>query len=134
MATVIDEIGTRLATAISGTLGTNVFQGMMPPTPDVCAAVYETGGLGGIEVLGTAGITFEQPGVQVVFRGNVDDYASARTPAQTAFNNLKTIQTEDLSGTRYDLTTMMQQPFALGPDENGRPRIVFNIIFQKEVT
>ena len=134
MATVIDEIGTRLATAISGTLGTNVFQGMMPPTPDVCAAVYETGGLGGIEVLGTAGITFEQPRVQVVFRGNVDDYASARTPAQTAFNNLKTIQTEHLSGTRYDLTTMMQQPFALGPDENGRPRIVFNIIFQKEVT
>ena len=55
MATVIDEIGTRLATAISGTLGTNVFQGMMPPTPDVCAAVYETGGLSGIEVLGTAG-------------------------------------------------------------------------------
>ena len=134
MATVIDEIGTRLATAISGTLGTNVFQSMMPPTPNVCAAVYETGGLGGIEVLGTAGITFEQPSIQFVFRGNVEDYESARTPAQTAFNNLKTIQAEDLSSTRYDLSTTLQQPFSMGPDENGRPRVAFNMIFQKEVT
>jgi hypothetical protein len=134
MATVIDEIGTRLATAISGTLGTNVFQGMMPPTPDVCAAVYETGGLSGIEVLGTAGITFEQPGILVRFRGNVDDYSSARTPAQTAFNNLKTIQAENLSGTRYDIVTMLQQPFSIGPDDNGRPLVVFNMILQKEVS
>jgi|TARA_R110000824_G_scaffold1386_10_gene7084 hypothetical protein len=134
MATVIDEMGTRLATAISGTLGTNVFQSMMPATPNVCAVVYETGGMPGIEVLGTAGITFEQPGVQLVFRGNVQDYESARTPAQTAFNNLKTIQSEDLSGTRYDLATMAQQPFSLGPDEQGRPRVAFNMILQKEVS
>ena len=44
----LDDIGTHLAAATIPaadlTLGTNLFLGRRPDTPDTCVALYETGG------------------------------------------------------------------------------------------
>ena len=61
-----------------------------------------------------------------------NDYATPRATAQTLIENLATIETEDLSGTRYYMSENLQQPFPLDVDENARPTIAFNMIFTKD--
>ena len=132
MANVLDDLATRCATAISGTVGTNVFKRLLPPSPDACVALIETGGLPPTRALGTAGVQYERPGIQFLIRGAPNDYQTPRTTAQTLFENLATIETEDLSGTRYYLSENLQEPFALDVDENHRPTIAFNMVFTKD--
>ena len=43
MANVLDDLATRIATAISGTVGTDVFKSILPPEPDAVVSVFETG-------------------------------------------------------------------------------------------
>ena len=132
MANVLDDLATRVATAISGTVGTNVVKATMPPTPNACVALYETGGLAPTRAFGTAGIQYDRPGIQFVVRGAPYDYQTARTTAQTIFENLATIETEDLSGTRYYLSENLQEPFPRDVDDLARPYIAFNMIFTKD--
>ena len=40
MATILEAIGDYLVTNSYGTLGTNIFLGTLPETPDACVAVY----------------------------------------------------------------------------------------------
>jgi hypothetical protein len=133
VANVLDDLATRVATAISGTVGTNIFKSTMPPTPDACVSIIETGGLAPTRAFGTAGIQYERPGIQFLIRGAPNDYETPRTTAQTMFENLATIETEDLSGTRYYLSENLQEPFPLDVDEQERPTIAFNMVFTKDV-
>ena len=44
---MLDDVGTFMAanvTAVSLTLGTNLFLGRLPESPDTCVAIYETAG------------------------------------------------------------------------------------------
>lgn len=132
MANVLDDLATRVATVISGTVGTNVFKSTQPPSPDACVSLIETGGLPPTRAFGTAGIQYERPGIQFLIRGAPNDYQTARTTAQTLFENLATIETEDLSGTRYYLSENLQEPSPLDVDAQERPTIVFNMIFTKD--
>lgn len=134
MANVLDDLATRIATTISGTVGTDIFKSMMPVTPDAAVALYETGGLAPEKRFGTKGIEWERPGVQVVVRGAPGDYQTARTTSQTIFEDVSEIETEDLSGTRYYLSDPLQQPFGLSVDEQDRPTVAFNIIFTKDIS
>ena len=132
MANVLDDIATRIATTISGTVGTDVFKSMMPALPDAAVALYETGGLSPEKRFGSKGIDWERPAVQIVVRGAPGDYQTARTTSQSIFEDVSEIETEDLSGTRYHLSDPLQQPFGLNVDEQDRPTVAFNIIFTKD--
>ena len=134
MANVLDDLATRIATTISGTVGTDIFKSMMPVTPDAAVALYETGGLAPEKRFGTKGIEWERPGVQVVVRGAPGDYQTARTTSQTIFEDVSKIEAEDLSGTRFHLSDPLQQPFGLSVDEQDRPTVAFNIIFTKDIS
>jgi len=133
MANVLDDLATRCATAISGTVGTDVFKSELPPSPDVCVGLVETGGLAPTRALGTAGIQYERPGIQFLIRGAPNDYQTPRTTAQTLFENLATIETEDLSGTRYYLSENLQGIYPYDVDENHRTTMAFNMLFTKDV-
>ena len=53
----LPEIGTYLAanvTATTLTLGTNLFLGRLPDTPNTCGAIFETGGLTPAEIMGVS--------------------------------------------------------------------------------
>ena len=128
----IEEVGTKLASLISYTEGTNVFLGTLPSTPDVCAAVFETGGTAPRYALGQAAPIFQVPGAQLIFRGAVSDYEGPRTVAKTAYDGFIALQNTDLTSVRYYLFQPLQAPFPIGEDKNGRVRIAFNMNFLKD--
>jgi hypothetical protein len=134
VANVLDDLATRIATTISGTVGTDIFKSKMPALPDAAVALRETGGLAPEKRFGTKGIEWERPAVQIVVRGAPGDYETARTTSQTIFEDVSKIETEDLSGTRYYMSDPLQEPFGLTIDEQDRPTVSFNIIFTKDIS
>ena len=44
MARLIDDVAAYLQAQSVGTVGTDIFKGTLPDSPDNCVAVYETGG------------------------------------------------------------------------------------------
>lgn len=131
---LLDEIVAFLAAEGLGTVSTDIFPAMMPAGPDACCAVYETGGVSPDPGFGSSTLRFENPAIQVVFRGAANDYTGPRANMQTAFDSLVGISAgQVLSSTIYYLVTALQQPFPLGgQDENRRWKIACNFLIQKD--
>ena len=75
---------------------------------------------------------YVQPSVQVMWRG--DDYDATRDRAQASFEVLYRTRNQFVNATWWVRVLMKQQPFDLGPDDVGRPRIVFNIDVLKRMS
>lgn len=136
---VLNEIAAKLAALGIGTVGSTIHIGMMPETPDACVAVYETGGIAPDYGIGTAGIKYETPAVQIVCRGVAYDYATPRANAATAYNGLASVEATTLSVTGgtsafYHWIHPQQAPFVMQRDSNNRVYIVFNVLCQKELS
>ncbi len=134
---LLNEIAAKVAALGLGTVGTTIHIGMMPETPDVCCAVYEYGGQPPEFGFGTAGISYESPAVQVVFRGAAGDYATPRASAATAYNGLASVEATTLSGGTsafYHSIHPQQAPFLMRRDANDRVYIAFNCICEKELS
>lgn len=128
----LDDIGTFLQTQNVGTLGTSLFIGLLPDTPDTCVAVFEYGGEEGIYTMGaTKSVRMERPKLQVLVRAAA--YSTARTKVQDAYAALDTIAEQDLSGKRYHRVAAMAPPIYLGRDESNRPRFSCNFRVLKDV-
>ena len=113
------ELGTFLQTAGDGTLGTDLFLGPLPDTPDVCTALYEYGGFAPEGDIGAGGaIRYEFPRVQVAVRHT--SYATGRAKIDTVCDRLCGISNETLSGVYYVGAWPVQSPYLLDEDENGR--------------
>jgi hypothetical protein len=135
VANVLDELATRIATTVSGTVGTNIFKSEIPAgVADASIGLIETGGLPPEKRFGTKGIDWERPSVQFLVRGAPGGYETARATSQTIFEDMAKIETEDLSGTRYYLSDPQQEPFGLKVDEHDRPILAFNVIFTKDIS
>jgi Bacteriophage minor capsid protein len=123
----LDDLGLYLQTQGLGTLGTDLFLGGLPvdvPSAvqqDDVTALVETPGFPAQYVHDVAGISWEQPVVQILVRGAAHDYVSARTQAQAVFVALGQIQNQALSGTYYFWVLPLQSPFKLRDDDFGRP-------------
>ena len=126
----LGDIGTYLAanvTDTSLTLGTNLFLGRLPDTPDTCVGVFETGGLPPVDTGGGSTLpAFTQPRFQTMVRA--DDYAAASSLAEDIFKKLQLIVNEALSGTKYLRASGLQEPFAL--DRDSQERMVFVCNYQ----
>lgn len=132
---VLDDLATLLATACSLTVGTTLFKGAMPATPDACLALIEYPGIGPDFVFGQAAIAQESPRLQVLCRGGRDDYETPRDVAETAYRALAAAQPQTIASTRYQRFLPLQAPFRLGAqDENGRYVIAFNVQVDKELS
>ena len=132
MATAL-EIATYLNGLGLGTFATDIFIDDLPPDPDVCCAVNNSGGSAPDGGFGVDGIRFENPTLQILFRGVAGDSEGPRARAQTAYEGLAKIQAEALSGTQYLTVMPLQPPFILERDDQGH-RVVwaFNVLIQKE--
>lgn len=130
MAT-LDEIGAFLATACSRTVGTDLFKGQLPSSPDASMAVVEYMGSAPDYVFGTSGVSVEYPRVQVVCRGAEGDYATPRAAIETAYRAMAAASAQSLSGTRYLAMRPLQAPFLLTKDDKGRIVLAFNCELQK---
>lgn len=131
---VLTEIGAQLAALNLGVVGTTIFLGAMPATPDACCSLREYGGAPPEFGFGAPGIAFERPTLQIVFRGVPGDYAGPRAQAETAYRGLAQVEASVVGGTFYHLIHPQQAPFLLDTDDSKRVRIAFNVLCEKELS
>jgi hypothetical protein len=126
MSTILEAIGDYLQAQGQGTLGTNLFLGMMPETPDACVCVYESSGLAPMETMGTAAFAVEQPGLQVIARGARGDYPGARDKAVAVRALLAAVIETTISGIHVMRISADGSLLPMGEDQNGRPMVSTN--------
>jgi len=143
---VLTEISAYLATQDIGTVGTDIFLGLMPDKPDSCVALFEYAG--SPPDLHWDG---EYPGLQVRVRGT--GYAAARAKIGDVMDALHGLHEKVLpgevdakgdnddngeppeppaSGTRYLLIKARGSPEVLKRDASDRVEFVINFEIIKE--
>ena len=122
---MLSDIGNYLQAQGIGTLGTNIFLGLMPDQPDNCVALFEYAG--SPPDLHWEG---EYPGLQVRVRNK--GYAAARTKIGEVMEKLHGLHEKTLSGTRYLLIKARGSPEVLKRDANNRVELFVNFEIIKE--
>lgn len=135
-----EDIMLLLTTAAVGVANTNIFlssQSPVPLGPGPYLSIHETAGFPP-ERLHTDdsgrlnAAAYERPGAQILVRGM--DYVAARAMSRAAFNALDGHYNETINGTWYREIQALQRPFDIGPDDNKRVRVVFNILGVKALS
>jgi hypothetical protein len=127
-ATILEAVGSHIdANSATLTIGTNLFLGRMPETPDLCVAVYEYQGLAPMETFGAAGFVIDKPSIQVMVRATRDDYPTARNLAQDLRILLAAVSDTTINGLRVVRLASNGSVIPLGTDDLDRPRLVFNL-------
>jgi len=122
---MLSDIGNYLQVQGIGTLGTNIFLGMIPDKPDNCIVLFEYAG--SPPDLYWNG---EYPGLQVRVRNK--SYAAARTKIGEVMEKLHGLHEQTLSGTRYLLIKARGSPEILKRDNNNRVELFVNFEIIKE--
>jgi hypothetical protein len=122
---MLKEIGTYLQSQGIGTLGADLFLGLMPDQPDNCVTLFEYAG--SPPDLHWAG---EYPGLQVRVRNK--SYAAARAKIREIAKELHGLHEQTLSGTRYLLIKARGSPEVLKRDANNRVELFVNFEIIKE--
>lgn len=133
---LLNDIGTLLSSGGVGTVGSDLFLGLMPAAPDNATCVYETGGRAPARAMhsaaGQASMTY--PHIQIVVRGAADTYEVARAVAQKAFLLLDGLPHRTINTTCYlGGESLQAEPFLLGRDEQFRPLIACNYELAKRL-
>ena len=119
---VLTDIGTYLnAASISTqdlTLGTNLFLGRLPETPDTCVGVIQTAGVAPTDTFGTSFPPLETQGPQTLVRATT--YATAEALAVDVMKSLASVDNQTLTSTLYLKIEAQQSPFALERDAQER--------------
>lgn len=107
----------------SAVTGGNVFVEALPQAPDVCVAIYSTGGAEA-DTLNP----FDSPHVQLVIRGDRDP-RTALDLWYAVYDFVHGLEHVDLEGGTRLMAAIVQQsgPVRMGPDENGRYRFSMNL-------
>jgi hypothetical protein len=126
MATILESIGDYLVTNSHGTLGTSIFLGTLPESPDACVAVYENSGSSPAFTMGAGGIRIDYPMIQIICRAGREDYPSARDKADTIRILLASVLETTISGVHIMRIEPMGSINQLGVDPKYRPLISVN--------
>lgn len=103
------------------TFPTDLFVSEMPKEPDLCAAVFDSGGFDP-----DAHIDYQRPTVQVRVRGNKGAYVAAHSLAQAIRDALNGLNDQTVNATRYIGIWVVGDVLSLGQDDNGRPLLSVN--------
>lgn len=122
MANILDELATYLAANGVGTVETDIFEGLMPDSPEAPDAVVALFEYPGGPV--TAVNTVEQRSIQA--RTRALTYDAAKDKAELVFGLLHSMHEETLSGARFLLILAKQPPFSLGRDARQRHEFAVN--------
>jgi hypothetical protein len=126
MATILESVGDYLVTNSQGTLGTDLFLGTLPESPDACVAVYENSGTPPSFTMGTGGIVIDYPMLQVICRAGREDYPTARDKAESIRNLLASGLESTISGVHIMRIEPMGSVNPLGVDPKYRPLVSVN--------
>jgi hypothetical protein len=134
MPTILESVGDYLQNTASafgahtsqGTLGTTLFLGTLPESPDACVAVYENSGTPPSFTMGTGGIVIDYPMLQVICRAGREDYPTARDTAESIRNLLASVLESTISGVHIMRIEPMGSVNPLGVDPKYRPLVSVN--------
>lgn len=118
---MLDDIAAYLQTKGLGTVGTDIFKGKRPSSPDACLALYQYAGEVPELISGT---TYEYPGLQVWSRAT--NQVDALTKLDAVIDELHGLSEYSTTYARYLLVQARQSPATMGEDENGRIEYVVN--------
>lgn len=121
---LLDDLMAHLASEGAGTVGTDIFAGVLLDTqPDEVTVLFEITSLPHQQTFGAGDEAVARAGVQVQTRGAAWDYAAARARAITAKTALQSIVNEMVNGTLYHRVSHTAGPTVLRRDE--QERVVF---------
>ena len=130
---MLDDVGTFMAanvTAATLTLGTNLFLGRLPESPDTCVAIYETAGTAPDDVFGAdSAPPIENAGLMCHTRAT--SYSTCQSLAVDIMKTLSKVINETLTSTAYYKIEATQSPFALMRDEQERMLFSCNFMVAK---
>lgn len=131
----LDDLATYLM-AVTPTLG-DIYVGFIPDTPNKLIALNLYSGTGSQFGFGTAGLRYEEPGLQVFARGEPEDEDEPYARIYRAYTELSKIQARTLppSNTKYLMLRPRQAPYRLRQDEKShRFEFVVNFGVWKEIS
>ena len=128
--TILEAVGDYLQSEGHGTLGTDLFLAVMPASPDACVCVFETPGFAPQFTMGSAVWAVDQPGLQVICRGERGDYPGARDKADAVRAELAAVLEQTVSGVHVMRIAPDGAVMPMGEDENGRPMLSVNFSCQ----
>ena len=108
-------------TGLDWDFGTDMFIGFMPETPDKCICIYDTGGYPP-----QSNYDYYKPTIQIIIRGNKQDYQSAWDDAFELMDVLHGVHGEEINLTTYIQILSMSDILFLGYDKNKRPEFSIN--------
>ncbi|TCS80377.1 minor capsid protein [Tepidibacillus fermentans] len=124
---LLDDIALYLQQKGIGTIGTDIFKGQLPATPDNAIALFEYAG----EPQDLTDANLEYPGLQVLVRNK--SYSAGRQKIEQVRNTLHGLTETVINNVRYLLIQAKQSPEALPRDESDRAIFVVNFRIIKEV-
>jgi len=125
---LLDDIGDYLASCGVGVVGTTIFLGGLPATPDRCIALRQSGGSPPIESFD--GILVEQPAVQMLTRGV--DYRDTRRFIEKAYQSFLSLHNQLINTTWYLSTEPITPPVWLEHDDTQRHIFVCNVAVERK--
>ena len=125
---LLDALGDRLVADGVGTLGTTIFLGFMPPTPDAVVVIYEARGNGPEHTFGAGVLAVERPLIRIIARAARNDYPAARTLMASARSSLGDIRNETISGVKFMCVTPTSDPYPLRLDDKERALMGLDLV------
>lgn len=116
-----EDMKTHLVTNLGLVFGTNLFVSEMPPTPDRCVCLYDTGGFDP-----EYDYVYQRPTFMARVRGEKGAYQTAWALARSVMDTLSPLANVSFGGTRYVGVWANGDIFHLGYDENQRPLFSMN--------
>ncbi len=125
---VLDALAARLVADNIGVLGTTIFLGFQPPTPDAVVVIYEGRGNGPELTFGTGVLAVERPSIRVLARGARNDYPTTRALILSVRTSLGAIRDETISGTSFMCVTPTSDPYPLRLDDKERAQLGLDFV------
>jgi len=124
---ILDDLASYLNQQGIGTVGQNIFKGILPEEPDTIIALYESGE--GAESHLESNV--DKQGITAIVRGS--DYSVARVKADEVYKTLHGLSNVVLGSTRYLLIKAGGPPKLLAYDLNKRAQflITFQVIYER---
>ena len=115
-----------ILSASHGTLGVDLFTNFEPDDPDDVVTIYDTG----YSSPPMLDMCWERPTAQVRVRGRVGRHKDCKEKALLLMNALHNY-VGAVGSIQYASIAVVNGPIALGADDRGRPRWVFNLGIQR---
>ena len=131
MATISEIADYLVAEGVATAVGTDLYEDVLPETPDTAMAVVMTSGPPSEQGFGQAESWREFPRMQLLSRALA--YADARTNCQAAHDALGKVQATTLGTTFYE-SIAPNAPFLLKVDATGRVIYALNAQITKELS